>query len=103
MDSKHENIKRTCPLKSVNSQCKKSLLQQLLIMFLGGTERQSIFTTSTNMKTVQENVKSLMAASIIPHQNADFSTKAQMKAWVYGGAIPKSVLNYEPLIDEINK
>ncbi len=55
------------------------------------------------MKTVQDNVKSLMAASIIPHQNADFSTKAQVKAWVYGGAIPKSVLNYEPLIDEINK
>ncbi len=55
------------------------------------------------MKMVQENVKSLMAASIIPHQNADFSTKAQVKAWVYGGAIPKSILNYEPLIDEINK
>ncbi len=36
-------------------------------------------------------------------ENADFSTKAQVKAWVYGGAIPKSVLNYEPLIDEINK
>ncbi|WP_375670516.1 hypothetical protein [Bartonella sp. PS7NMGDW] len=36
-------------------------------------------------------------------KNADFSTKAQVKAWVYGGNIPKSVLNYEPLIDEINK
>ncbi|GAA5105610.1 hypothetical protein [Bartonella jaculi] len=38
-------------------------------------------------------------------KNADFSTKAQVqvKAWIYGGAIPKSVLNYEPLIDEINK
>ncbi|WP_375650715.1 hypothetical protein [Bartonella sp. OT172YNZD] len=36
-------------------------------------------------------------------EKADFSTKAQVKAWVYGGAIPKSVLNYEPLIDEINR
>ncbi|SSZ38820.1 Uncharacterised protein [Bartonella grahamii] len=33
----------------------------------------------------------------------DYSTKAQVKAWVYGGGIPQSVLNYEPLIDEINK
>ncbi len=36
-------------------------------------------------------------------KNADFSTKAQVKAWVYGGDIPKSILNYEPLIDEINR
>ncbi|UNE55463.1 hypothetical protein [Bartonella machadoae] len=36
-------------------------------------------------------------------KNADYSTKAQVKAWVYGGRVPKSVLNYEPLIDEINK
>ncbi|WP_375682369.1 hypothetical protein [Bartonella sp. AP40SXNS] len=35
--------------------------------------------------------------------NVDYSTKAQVKAWIYGGGIPKSVLNYEPLIDEINK
>ncbi|WP_375621778.1 hypothetical protein [Bartonella sp. AA97HXZ] len=36
-------------------------------------------------------------------ENVDYSTKAQVKAWIYGGGIPKSVLNYEPLIDEINK
>ncbi len=36
-------------------------------------------------------------------KNADFCTKAQVKAWVYGGDIPKSILNYEPLIDEINR
>ncbi|WP_455480118.1 hypothetical protein V4B17_03680 [Bartonella sp. B23] len=35
--------------------------------------------------------------------NADFSTKAQVKAWVYGGKVPSTVLNLEPLIDEINK
>ncbi len=34
----------------------------------GGTEQRSIFITSTNMKTAQESVKSLMADSIIPHQ-----------------------------------
>ncbi|UNF37782.1 hypothetical protein MNL04_03130 [Bartonella krasnovii] len=34
--------------------------------------------------------------------NIDYSTKAQVKAWVYGGNLPKSVLSYEPLIDEIN-
>ncbi|WP_409361582.1 hypothetical protein ACRPOS_001015 [Bartonella heixiaziensis] len=36
-------------------------------------------------------------------ENADFSTKAQVNAWVYGSNLPKSVLNIEPLIDEINK
>ncbi|WP_375703104.1 hypothetical protein, partial [Bartonella sp. CL34QHWL] len=36
-------------------------------------------------------------------EKVDYSTKAQVKAWIYGGGIPKSVLNYEPLIDEINK
>ncbi len=36
-------------------------------------------------------------------KNADFSTKAQVKSWVYVGDIPKSILNYEPLIDEINR
>ncbi|ETS04091.1 hypothetical protein Q655_01663, partial [Bartonella henselae JK 51] len=36
-------------------------------------------------------------------ENADFSTKAQVKAWRYGGNLPRSVLNYEPLIDEINR
>ncbi|WP_139413104.1 hypothetical protein [Bartonella mastomydis] len=34
--------------------------------------------------------------------NADFSTKAQVKAWIYGGNLPKSVLSYEALIDEVN-
>ncbi|OLL57672.1 hypothetical protein AT248_08010, partial [Bartonella henselae] len=36
-------------------------------------------------------------------ENADFSTKAQVKAWIYGGAVPKSVLSYEALIDEMNE
>ncbi|WP_144753893.1 hypothetical protein [Bartonella saheliensis] len=35
-------------------------------------------------------------------EKADFSTKAQVKAWIYGGNLPKSVLNFEALIDEIN-
>ncbi|GAA5100436.1 hypothetical protein [Bartonella acomydis] len=35
--------------------------------------------------------------------NVDYSTKAQVKTWIYGGAVLKSVLNYEPLIDEINR
>ncbi|WP_254472925.1 hypothetical protein [Bartonella sp. B1098] len=34
--------------------------------------------------------------------NVDYSTKAQVKAWVYGGNLPKSVLNYEALIKELN-
>ncbi|WP_455475884.1 hypothetical protein [Bartonella sp. B17] len=36
-------------------------------------------------------------------EGANFSTEAQVKAWFYGSALPKAVLNYEPLIDEINK
>ncbi|GAA4667250.1 hypothetical protein GCM10023262_15770 [Bartonella pachyuromydis] len=36
-------------------------------------------------------------------KKADFSTKAQVKAWIYGGHLPKSVLNCEALINEINK
>ncbi|EJF84674.1 hypothetical protein MCU_00252 [Bartonella elizabethae Re6043vi] len=32
----------------------------------------------------------------------DYSTKAQVKAWIYGGKLPKSVLNFEALIDEVN-
>ncbi|WP_375695310.1 hypothetical protein [Bartonella sp. AC90GZZY] len=32
----------------------------------------------------------------------DYSTKAQVKAWVYGGDLPRSVLSCEPLIDEVN-
>ncbi len=32
----------------------------------------------------------------------DYSTKAQVKAWIYGGDLPRSVLSYEPLIDEVN-
>ncbi|EJF86997.1 hypothetical protein [Bartonella rattimassiliensis] len=35
--------------------------------------------------------------------NVDYSTKAQVKAWIYGGDLPRSVLSYEPLIDEVNK
>ncbi|WP_354190988.1 hypothetical protein, partial [Bartonella silvatica] len=33
----------------------------------------------------------------------DYSTKAQVKAWIYGGGIPKSVLSCEALIDEVNR
>lgn len=33
----------------------------------------------------------------------DYSTKAQVKAWIYGGDLPRSVLSYEPLIDEVNE
>ncbi|WP_375694008.1 hypothetical protein [Bartonella sp. AD24XZML] len=32
----------------------------------------------------------------------DYSTKAQVKAWIYGGDLPRSVLSCEPLIDEVN-
>ncbi|WP_273755656.1 hypothetical protein [Bartonella sp. MM73XJBT.G] len=35
--------------------------------------------------------------------NIDYSTKAQVKAWIYGGHLPKSVLSYEALIDEVNE
>ncbi|WP_039762464.1 hypothetical protein, partial [Bartonella queenslandensis] len=35
--------------------------------------------------------------------NVDYSTKARVKAWLYGGDLPRSVLSYEPLIDEVNK
>ncbi|WP_208431279.1 hypothetical protein [Bartonella doshiae] len=38
----------------------------------------------------------------IPNK-VDYSTKAQVKAWIYGGDIPKSVLSYEALIDEVNR
>ncbi len=33
----------------------------------------------------------------------DYSTKAQVKAWIYGGHLPKSLLSYEALIDEVNE
>ncbi|WP_019224109.1 hypothetical protein [Bartonella rattaustraliani] len=36
-------------------------------------------------------------------ENVDFSTKAQVEAWLYGGPFPTSVLSYEPLTDEYNK
>ncbi|WP_254493176.1 hypothetical protein [Bartonella sp. B1099] len=32
----------------------------------------------------------------------DYSTKAQVKAWIYGGLLPKNILNFEALIDEVN-
>ncbi len=35
-------------------------------------------------------------------KNVCYSTKAEVEAWCYGGRVPRSVLNYEPLIDEIN-
>ncbi len=34
--------------------------------------------------------------------NVDYSTKAQVKAWIYGGLLPKNILNFEALIDELN-
>ncbi|WP_208442525.1 hypothetical protein, partial [Bartonella raoultii] len=33
----------------------------------------------------------------------DYSTKAQVKAWIYGGDLPSSVLNCEPFIREVNE
>ncbi len=33
----------------------------------------------------------------------DYSTKAQVKAWIYGGDLPRSVLSCEALIDEVNR
>lgn len=33
----------------------------------------------------------------------NYSTKAQVKAWIYGGDLPRSVLSYEALIDEMNE
>ncbi|EJF74771.1 hypothetical protein ME7_01409 [Bartonella birtlesii LL-WM9] len=37
----------------------------------------------------------------IPNK-VDYSTKAQVKAWIYGGDLPKSILNFEALIGEVN-
>ncbi|ATO57164.1 hypothetical protein [Bartonella sp. 1-1C] len=36
-------------------------------------------------------------------ENTDYSTKAQVKAWLYGGNVPQTILNVEPLISEVNK
>ncbi|WP_375630475.1 hypothetical protein [Bartonella sp. AP150HLJHH] len=36
-------------------------------------------------------------------ENVDYSTKAQVKAWIYGGDLPRSVLSCEALIDEVNR
>ncbi|MBB5074088.1 hypothetical protein HNQ69_001222 [Bartonella callosciuri] len=36
-------------------------------------------------------------------ENTDFSTKAQVKAWIYRGDLPRSVLSCEPLIGEVNR
>ncbi|MET3559779.1 hypothetical protein ABID39_000456 [Bartonella japonica] len=33
----------------------------------------------------------------------DYSTKAQVKAWIYGGSLPSSVSSCEAFIDEVNK
>ncbi|WP_330169256.1 hypothetical protein [Bartonella grahamii] len=38
----------------------------------------------------------------IPNK-VDYSTKARVKAWIYGGDLPKSVLSYEALICEVNR
>ncbi|GAA4666121.1 hypothetical protein GCM10023262_13970 [Bartonella pachyuromydis] len=35
--------------------------------------------------------------------NVDYSTKEQVKAWIYGDNLPKSVLSYDALIDELNE
>ncbi len=37
----------------------------------------------------------------IPNK-VDYSTKAQVKAWIYGGDLPKNILNFEALIGEVN-
>ncbi|MDM9997009.1 hypothetical protein AT246_02270 [Bartonella henselae] len=36
-------------------------------------------------------------------ENVYYSTTAEVKAGLYEGNLPKSVLNYEPLIDELNR
>ncbi|WP_375692922.1 hypothetical protein [Bartonella sp. AP213QHHD] len=36
-------------------------------------------------------------------ENVDYSTKAQVKAWIYGGDLTRSVLSCEELIDEVNR
>ncbi|MGF7158114.1 hypothetical protein [Bartonella heixiaziensis] len=36
-------------------------------------------------------------------EKVDYSTKAQVKAWIYGGDLPRSVLSCEALIDEVNR
>ncbi|EJF88121.1 hypothetical protein ME1_00787 [Bartonella vinsonii subsp. arupensis OK-94-513] len=35
--------------------------------------------------------------------HVDYSTKAQVRAWLYGGEPPYSILSYKPLIDGVNK
>ncbi len=47
-------------------------------------------------KTVNYHYKSMPC-------KVDYSTKAQVKAWIYGGDLPRSVLSYEALIDEVNE
>ncbi|MBX4335584.1 hypothetical protein [Bartonella raoultii] len=36
-------------------------------------------------------------------ETVDYSSKAQVKAWIYGGDLPRSVLSCEALINEVNK
>ncbi|KEC55961.1 hypothetical protein [Bartonella koehlerae] len=36
-------------------------------------------------------------------ENVCYSTKAEVEAWLYGGNLPRSMLNYESLIDEVNR
>ncbi|WP_455475438.1 hypothetical protein [Bartonella sp. B17] len=36
-------------------------------------------------------------------EKTDFSTTAQVKVWIHGGKVSSTVLDLEPLIDEVNK
>ncbi len=54
-------------LKNRKQPMRKRFAATALDMHYGGTEQRSIFTTSTNMKTAQESVKSLMVVSITKH------------------------------------
>ncbi len=59
-------------------------------------ESYDIRDSHSTYKTVNYHYKSMPC-------KVDYSTKAQVKAWIYGGDIPKSVLSYEALIDEVNR
>ncbi len=59
-------------------------------------ESYDIRDSHSTYKTVNYYYKSMPC-------NVDYSTKAQVKAWIYGGDLPRSVLSCEALIDEVNR
>ncbi|MBB4077236.1 hypothetical protein GGR08_001564 [Bartonella fuyuanensis] len=58
-------------------------------------ESYVIRDSHSTYKTVNYHYKSM-------HCKVDYSTKAQVKAWLYGGELPRSVVSCEALIDEVN-